>query len=65
MTGPKHSVIGREIQSVLGRFITGMPSKFEVAADRVSLEGVVVDINAAGRAESIVRIREPLNAPPA
>ena len=65
MTGPKHSVIGREIQSVLGKFITGMPSKFEVAADGVSLEGVVVEINPAGRAEHIERIREPLHVPAA
>jgi len=65
MTGPKHSVIGRDIQSVLGKFISGMPSKFEIAAERVCLEGVVVAINAAGRAESIERIREPMNAPAA
>jgi hypothetical protein len=65
MTGPKHSVIGREIQSVLGKFITGMPSRFEVAAERICLEGVVVEINAAGRAESIARVREPLHAPAA
>lgn len=65
MTGPKHSVIGREIQSVLGKFISGMPAKFEIAADRVCLEGVVVDINPAGRAETIARIREPLHVPAA
>jgi len=62
MTGPKHSVIGREIQSVLGKFLTGMPSKFEVAKERVELEGAIVEIGALGRAESILRIREPMHA---
>jgi len=59
MTGPKDSVIGRELKSVMSMFLTGMPAKFEVATRGVTLEGVVVDIDEqTGKARGIKRVRE-------
>ncbi|MCX6893410.1 MAG: TIGR00282 family metallophosphoesterase [Verrucomicrobia bacterium] len=60
-TGPHESVIGREIEPVLQRFITNMPQKFEVAKGRVLLQGAVVEIDeATGHARSIHRVSEAL-----
>lgn len=59
MTGPKDSVIGREVEPVVQRFITGMPQKFETSKEDPALEGVIVDVDmATGKAHSIERIRE-------
>ncbi len=61
MTGPKDSVLGREVAPVLHRFTTGMPAKFDVAREDVVLEGVLLDIDeSTGRARRIERVREPL-----
>ena len=63
MTGPKDSVLGRDVASVLNKFVTGMPGKFEVADKDVMLEGVLVDIDEqSGRARRISRVRERLEA---
>jgi metallophosphoesterase (TIGR00282 family) len=60
-TGPHESVIGREIDPVVRRFLTGLPQKFEVAKSRVLLQGALVEIDpATGRASSIQRISERL-----
>lgn len=59
-TGPHESVLGREIEPVIKRFVTNMPQRFEVARDRVMLHGVVVEIDdASGRARGIRRVSEP------
>ena len=59
MTGPKDSVIGREVEPVVQKFITGMPQKFDVSKKDPALEGVIVDVDVAtGKARSIERIRE-------
>jgi metallophosphoesterase (TIGR00282 family) len=59
MTGPKDSVIGREVEPVVQRFITGMPQKFDTSKKDPALEGVIVDVDiATGKARSIERIRE-------
>ncbi len=59
MTGPKDSVIGREVEPVVQRFVTGMPQKYDVAKKDPALEGVIVDVNlSTGKALSIERIRE-------
>jgi hypothetical protein len=63
-TGAHDSVLGREIEPVIKRFVTYTPQKFAVAKNRVLLQGAVVEVdNATGRALSIQRISEPL--PPA
>jgi len=60
-TGPHESVLGREIEPVIRRFITHMPQRFEVAHDRILLQGAVIDVNDdTGQARSIQRISEPL-----
>ena len=60
-TGPHESVLGREIEPVLRRFLTNMPQKFEVAKERVLLQGVVVEIDeSTGKATAIQRVSEPL-----
>jgi 2',3'-cyclic-nucleotide 2'-phosphodiesterase len=60
-TGPQESVLGREIEPVIKRFVTNMPQRFEVARQRIMLHGAVVQIDpATGRAEGIWRIAEPL-----
>lgn len=60
-SGPHESVIGREIDPVLRRFLTCQPQRFSVARDRVILQGAIVDIDeTSGHARSIVRVSEPL-----
>jgi metallophosphoesterase (TIGR00282 family) len=64
-TGPHESVIGREIEPIIRRFMTNMPQKFEVAKGRVLLQGAVVEINEqTGRATGIQRISETVQPMP-
>jgi 2',3'-cyclic-nucleotide 2'-phosphodiesterase len=42
MTGPHDSIIGVEIQAALGRFLNGMPARFETATANPRLHAVVV-----------------------
>lgn len=59
MTGPKDSVIGRDLDSVLKKFLTGLPSRFEVAGNDVAMEGALITVDpATGRASAIKRVRE-------
>lgn len=61
-TGPHESVIGREIEPIIQRFLTNQPQKFEVAQGRVLLQGALVDIDeTSGRALRIERVSEPLD----
>ena len=58
-TGPHESVLGREIEPVLKKFLTGMPQRFEVAKNRVLLHGAVIEIDdASGKAVKIQRVSE-------
>jgi metallophosphoesterase (TIGR00282 family) len=60
MTGPKDSVLGRDVPSVLKKFLTGLPAKFEVAEKDVVLEGALIHLDPkSGRASKIKRLREP------
>lgn len=59
MCGPDDSVLGREVDSVLWRFRTGMPTRFPIAKGPVRLCGVMVDVDAeTGHAEAITRVSE-------
>ena len=61
MTGPYISSIGRDLKPVTRRFVTGMPSRFDVAEGPCVLEGAIVEFDSAtGKALSIetVRVRE-------
>jgi metallophosphoesterase (TIGR00282 family) len=60
-TGPHEGVLGREIQPVIKRFLTGMPQRFEVARNDVKLHGAVVEIdNASGKSLNIERVSEAI-----
>ncbi len=56
MTGPHESVLGREIEPVLGRFLDGMPRRFDVATGDNRLSGALVEFNSCGRAEKIEQL---------
>jgi hypothetical protein len=59
MTGPRDSVIGIRREPVIERFLTGLPTRFEVATGPVILNGVAVTIDAeTGTARSIERVIE-------
>ncbi len=61
MTGPIDSVIGRKVEHILTRFITRMPTRFEIAEENIQLQGVIIDIEeTSGRAISITRVQERL-----
>ena len=60
-TGPQESVLGREIEPVIRRFVTNMPQRFEVATQRVMLHGAVIEIDeTSGKAVKIQRVAELL-----
>ena len=59
MCGPEDSVLGVRTDRVVERFLTQMPTRFEVAAGAVLVQGAVIDIDGeTGRARSIRRVRE-------
>ncbi len=61
MTGPYDSVIGRRVDQILSRFITQLPTRFEMAENNVKLCGAVVEVDEkTGRALSIKRIQKDL-----
>lgn len=45
MCGPEESVLGRNIESVVWRFKTGMPTRFPVAKGPVRLCGAIMDVD--------------------
>lgn len=54
MTGPYHSILGREIEPVVARYLDGMPRRFEVASEDVRLSAAMIGIDeSSGRAEEI------------
>jgi len=57
MTGPHDGIIGMERTSVLARFTTGLPSRFETATGDLRLHAVVVTADpSTGRATDIERV---------
>jgi 2',3'-cyclic-nucleotide 2'-phosphodiesterase len=60
MCGAKESILGREIEPIIRRFLTSMPANFPVAKGSVTLHGILVDVDTeTGRARSISRVAEP------
>jgi len=60
-TGPHESVLGREIEPVIRRFLTSMPQRFEVARGRILLQGALIDVDeSTGKAIKIERVSEAL-----
>ncbi len=62
MTGPYDSVIGRETQPILERFLTGLPTRAEVAEGNVQLHALLVDIDAkTGKTTHLERLSRVLD----
>jgi calcineurin-like phosphoesterase len=62
MTGGHRSSIGMKMEGVLPKFLTGMPSRFEVSGEGLALNGVAVTLDdETGRAVDILRINEKLS----
>ncbi len=57
MTGGHGGVIGMEKNAIINRFLTGMPTKFEVCKTDLKMDAVVVEIDGStGRSLSIDRL---------
>jgi metallophosphoesterase (TIGR00282 family) len=57
MTGPHDGIIGMDRTSVLARFTTGLPSRFEPAAGDPRLHAVIITADeSTGRATAIERV---------
>ena len=57
MTGPHDSVIGVEKAAAIGRFLTGLPTRFDTATGDPRLNAVLVDVDeTTGRALAIARV---------
>ncbi len=60
MVGARESILGREIEPVLHRFTTGMPSRFLVNDKGIRLNGTVVTVGEDGKATGIERVTRDL-----
>jgi len=57
MTGPHDSIIGVTVEAALGRFLTGMPARFEAASGLARLNAAVITADpATGKATRIERL---------
>jgi metallophosphoesterase (TIGR00282 family) len=59
-TGPQESILGREIEPIIKRFLTNTPQRFGVAKDRIVLHGAIIEAEATGKAHSIERLSVPI-----
>jgi 2',3'-cyclic-nucleotide 2'-phosphodiesterase len=58
MTGPRDSIIGFSLETVLPRFLTHLPTRFSVAEGPVTLNAVVIEAERkTGRARSIDQVQ--------
>lgn len=61
MVGPHDSVIGRKPEQIIARFLTSLPTRFEMAEENVQLNGAIVTIDEnTGHALEIKRVNERL-----
>ena len=56
MVGARESVLGRSIEPVVSKFLTGMPVRFPVETEGIRLCATLVTANENGRATAIERI---------
>jgi hypothetical protein len=60
MCGPVNSILGREVDAIVRRFISNLPAAFPIAGGLVRLRGALVEIDeTTGRAIRITRVNEP------
>lgn len=58
-TGPHESVLGRDIEAVIKRFVTNQPQRFNVASSRILLQGALITVDEkTGSATKIQRVSE-------
>ena len=63
MVGPRDSVLGIRADTIVERFRTGLPRRFEVATGPVSFGSVLIDADdTTGRARSIERVDRTVDA---
>jgi metallophosphoesterase (TIGR00282 family) len=61
MTGPRDSIIGFKVDTVLPRFVRHLPTRFEVGSGPVAFNAVVVEAElATGRATGITQVQRTL-----
>ena len=57
MTGPRESVLGRDIEACVGRFVDGLPRKCPVAQGDVGTQGCILEIDSeSGLTQSFERV---------
>lgn len=57
MTGPYDGILGIDQETIIKRFLTSLPVRFEVSKGREQLSGVIIDINnSTAKANSIKRV---------
>ena len=62
MCGPTESILGREVEPIVTRFMTCLPMTFPVAKGPVALSGAIIDIDeATGKAISIARFNRKID----
>ncbi len=60
MTGPYDSVIGQNKEKIIKRFLTSMPTRFEVAKNDVMICGALITVDEkTGKATKIKRVQKP------
>jgi metallophosphoesterase (TIGR00282 family) len=60
LTGPTDGVIGVDRETIIQRFLTQMPTRFEPAKGPAALHGVVITVDPeSGRASAIRRVQVP------
>lgn len=59
MTGPVYSVIGMDVEASLKRFVTTLPERYKVSADKnIMMNGIILQINdETCRTEKIERVK--------
>lgn len=63
MCGPSESILGREIDAIVSRFLSSVPAPFPVARGDVQLSGAMIDIDVeTGKATAIRRVVERCRA---
>ncbi|MBR1671821.1 MAG: YmdB family metallophosphoesterase [Fretibacterium sp.] len=61
MTGGHGGILGVKLESVLPRFLTGMPARFEMCENAPAFNGAVIEISdTTGLAERITRVQLPV-----
>ncbi len=58
MTGPINSVIGSDKDAIIKKFITGMPTRFDVAGGEAQLNAVILETADDGKARKVTALNQ-------